>query len=194
VGGVPTLAPPAMLLSLVGSVTDQLRAWLIDALHRRLTTADEILARVREVGPVTGKHMLRELAADLGQCRVESIFQADVADELERLGYRPGRSTRRIPTPDGVGLELDVPLDAWQVAVEPDGDTYHRTREQRRLDRRRDAAFAGTDWVRVPVDWRDWHLDRRHVLDSIDAAIAAQQRRGFGHGLVPPRIIAVTGE
>jgi hypothetical protein len=177
---VPTLAVPAMFLSLAGVPPARLRAWMIDAIHRRQTTADEVRERVVRAGPVTGKHLIREYAEDLARRRVESIFQDEVVDELERLGYAPDRSTIRIPTADGYGLEVDIALRAWKVAVEPAGDVYHRDREQRRADRRRNAAFAGTDWVPVPVDWRDWHLDREHVLDSVDAAIDAQHRKGIG--------------
>ncbi|MCA1782181.1 MAG: hypothetical protein LC679_08420 [Intrasporangiaceae bacterium] len=180
---VPTLGLPAFFITCVGrgAVTrDQVWAWLIDAVHRRSTQPDLILERLDQVGPVMGRAELRRRCQELARLRVESIFQDDVAQELARLGYRPERSTMRIATPDGVGVQVDIPLLAWKVAVEPDGDAYHRTREQRRADRRRDAAFAGTDWVRVPIDWRDWHLERGYVLAAIDAAIAAQQRRGIG--------------
>ncbi len=183
---MPTLAVPAALLTCASLPPDRLWARVIDAVHRGLTTADVLLERLSRIGPVAGKGVLRRQCERLAGLRIESVFQADVADELDRLGYQPERSTRRIATPDGVGLEVDVPLPAWQVAVEPDGDAYHRTREQRRNDRRRDAAFAATDWSRVPIDWRDWLLDREHVLGAIDAAIAAQRRRGVGADMAPP--------
>jgi hypothetical protein len=48
-------------------------------------------------------------------------------------------------------------------------------------------AIAGTDWVCVPVDRRDWHRDRPHVLAAIDAAIATQRRRGVGADVESPR-------
>jgi len=185
---VPTLSVPATLVSLARFTRRELLALLIDAVHRRLTTPDEVMARLAAIGPVPGRGVLRGFCEGIVGRQVESIFQEEVAVELERLGYGPERSTRRIVTSDGHGLTLDVPLPAWQVAVEPDGDAYHRSREQRRIDRRRDAALASTDWVRVPVDWRDWHLERGRVLDSIDAAIEAQRRRGVGAALPSPRV------
>lgn len=161
------------------SATDRdLRALLIDGLHRGVVTVDEIVRYLEGVGPVPGKVRLRRLCEDLAGRQVESIFNDEVGAELARLGYPPDRSVRRISTPDGVGLRIDVALPTWQIAVEPVGDTFHRTREARRQDRRRHAAYAGTDWVQVPGDWRDWHLDRAHVLRSIDAAIVRQRRRG----------------
>lgn len=187
VDGVAVLAAPAMLLSSLGAPVAQQRRRLIDVVHRRLTTPDAVLDRLDRVGPATGKHVLRELCEDLVDRRVESIFQEEVADDLGRLGYRPERSTRRVPRADGGFVEFDVPLPVWKVAVEPDGDAFHRTREQRRRDRRRDAAIAGTDWVRVPVDWRDWHLERGVVLGAVDAAIEAQRARGIGADVTPPR-------
>lgn len=183
---VPTLDVPAMLLSLLGRPRRDLLRLVIDAVHLGLTTPDAVLDRFARVGPVAGKQVLRDVCREVDRHRTESVFQHDVAAELERLGYRPERSTCWIPTPDGIGLNVDVALRAWKVAVEPDGDAYHRTREQRRRDRRREAAFAATDWVRVPVDWRDWHLDRDRVLRAIDDAIAAQRRRGIGAATRPP--------
>lgn len=184
---VPTLRPAAALLTLAARQPEVLWGYLIDAVHRRLTTPDAVLDRLAGIGPVAGIGVLRAQCRRLAELRIESRFQDDVAAELERLGYQPSRSTVRIATPDGIGLTIDVALPAWQVAVEPEGDAFHRTREQRRNDRRRDAAAAGTDWVRIPVDWRDWHLDRPHVLAAIDAAIAAQQRRGIGQRIPSPR-------
>ncbi len=184
---VPTLALPAMFVTSCGVPADDQRRRLIDALHRRLVTADAIIERLADIGPVTGKRRLLELCLDLRERAVESIFQEDVAAQLVERGYGAERSTRRIDTPDGRGLTVDIALPAWQVALEPEGDAFHRTREQRRLDRRRMAAYAGTVWTPVPIDWRDWHLDRDGVLDAIDAAIAAQRARGIGAGTPPPR-------
>lgn len=178
--GVPTLDVPALLLAASAWSPQQVWAWFIDAVHRSMTTPAAVHERLEGVGPVTGRAGLLAYADALAVSRIESRFQDDVAGELERLGYRPLRSTLRIATADHIGLEVDVPLPAWHVAVEPDGDAFHRTREQRRSDRRRVAAFAGTDWVHVPIDWRDWLLDRDHVLAAVDAAIARQQRRGIG--------------
>jgi very-short-patch-repair endonuclease len=73
------------------------------------------------------------------------------------------------------------------VVIETEGDAFHRTREQRRLDRRRMAAYAATPYAVVPVDWRDWYRDREHVLASIDAAIARQRQLGIGADIEPPR-------
>jgi hypothetical protein len=187
VQGVPTLDVPALLLTSNGATAGERRARLIDALHRGLTTTDAVLDRIARIGPVTGKGGLRQQCLDLACLLVESTFQDVVADELVRLGYPASRSAAHIDTADGRGVTVDVPLLPWQVAVEPEGDTFHRTREQRRLDRRRAAAFASTDWARVPVDRRDWLLDRDHVLDAIDDAIAAQRRRGLGADAAPPR-------
>jgi hypothetical protein len=177
---VPTLRLPALLLAMSATDPERTRSVLIDAVQRGLTTPDAVRVRVADVGAAPGRAALLELCDRVERLRIESAFQDDVAGELERRGYRPERSTRRIPTADGIGLEIDIPLPDWLVAVEPEGDAYHRTRDQRRTDRRRAGAFASTNWVQVPVDWRDWLLDRDHVMAAIDAAIAAQQARGIG--------------
>jgi hypothetical protein len=163
------------------------RPLLIDATFHGLTDPDEVLARVERIGPIPGRGSLVAVARWLADRRVESVFQDDVAAVLTLLGYAPATSTTRIATPDGRGVTPDVPLPRWLVAVDPQGDAFHRSRQQRRSDRRRLAAYAGTDWVPVPVDWRDWYHDRDHVLAAIDAAIASQRRRGIGTGHEPPR-------
>jgi hypothetical protein len=183
---VPVLRPAAMFLTL-GHLDDRaFHALLIDAVHGGLTTPGEVVERASRVGPVVGRGRLLERCAAIDGARVESVFNDEVAAEIERLGYQPA-PTMRIETPDGIGLHVDVPLPRWKVAVEPEGDAFHRTREQRRTDRRRLAAFAGTPWVPVPVDWRDWHLERRVVLRAIDDAIDQQRRRGIGADVAPPR-------
>lgn len=187
VQGIPTLTVPATLLSSCRSDPDRQRARLIDVLHRGLATADEVLGLLERVGPVPGKATLRCLCEELGPLTVESIFQDDVATRLLTLGYPVERSVGHIDTADGIGLAPDVVLAPYRLALETEGDTFHRTREQRRKDRRRLAAYAGTSWVPYPIDWRDWLEDRDHVLDGLDAAIEQQRRRGFGRDVPPPR-------
>jgi hypothetical protein len=187
VDGVPVVTGAALPLSAAHLGHRAVRSLIIDAVFHGSTTATDVLARAAEVGPIEGRGWVVTSAEELRDLLVESVFQDDVAAELERLGYAPDRSTQRIATPDGHGLEVDVPLPRWQVAVEPEGDAFHQTRKQRRADRRRAAAYAGTDWVQVPVDWRDWLDDRPHVLAAIDAAIAGQRRRRLGTAHAPPQ-------
>lgn len=184
---VPTLRPAPMLVSCLATSEENWWPLLIDVTHRRLADPGEVRERLDRIGALPGSARLRVRCQELSSAVIESIFQDAVATELEALGYQPARGALRIPTADGIGLTVDVPLPAWKVAVEPDGDAFHRTREQRRLDRRRAAAFASIEWARVPVDWRDWHLDREHVLAAIDAAIAQQRARGIGAHVAPPR-------
>jgi hypothetical protein len=188
VDGVPVLRVPALLVAVARWPQQELRALLIDALHHGMVTLPQLTSRLDEVRSVAGLAGLRSLAADLGDRVVESVFHDEVLEELDALGYQPSRRPARIGTPDGRGLRPDIPLP-WKVAVEPEGDVFHRTREQRRKDRRRAAQYAGTDWRYVPVDWRDWHLDRTSVLASIDAAVLAQHRAGHGADTpLPPHL------
>lgn len=185
--GVPTLVGPAVAVSASRLRAEQLRALLIDLGFNGTCTPEEVLDRLDTVGPVPGRGTLRRECERLVGRTVESIFQEDVLEALTELGYRPERSTFRIETSDGVGLTSDVALKDWKVSLEPEGDAFHSSREQRRLDRRRMAAYAGTEWAPVPIDWRDWRDDRGHVLDAIDAAIESQRRRGIGQDVPPPR-------
>ncbi len=185
--GVPTLTGPAVAVSASRFTAERLRALLIDLGFNGTCTPEEVLDRLDTVGPIPGRGTLRRECERLAGRTVESIFQDDVVEALTELGYRPERSTYRIDTPDGVGLYSDVALVDWQVSLEPEGDAFHSSREQRRTDRRRMAAYAGTDWVVVPIDWRDWRDHRDRVLAAIDAAIASQRRRGIGQHVPPPR-------
>jgi hypothetical protein len=189
VDAVPTLTGPALALSAASWRADDLRALLIDAAHHGVLDLGDVEQRAKEVGPIAGKGRLRRLAAELAGKRMESIFEDDVRRDLDRRGYRPLPGPEAIETPDGRGLTIDIALP-WCVAVEPEGDAHHRTREQRRADRRRTAQYAGTPWVPVPVDWRDRQLEPERVLSSIDDAVLAQHRAGHGAEVPLPSHLA----
>jgi hypothetical protein len=130
------------------------------------------------------------MALDLLDRGVESVFEDEVRADLAVRGYRPSPAPVRIDTPDRRGLTVDIALP-WAVAVEPEGDLFHRTREQRRSDRRRTAQYAGTAWVPVPIDWRDWQLTPQVVRAAIDAAVLAQHATGRGATTpLPPHLRA----
>jgi hypothetical protein len=188
VDAIRTLVGPALALSIARSDERSLRALLIDASHRGILDLAHVLARLEEVGPIPGRARLRQVAAELVDRAVESIFEEEVRADLLLRGYQPSAGPERIATPDGRGLTVDIALP-WLVGVEPEGDRFHRTREQRRSDRRRTAQYAGTDWVPVPVDWRDWQLEPDRVRGAIDAAVLAQARLGRGADLpLPPHL------
>jgi hypothetical protein len=192
VDGLPTLAIPALVIDACTWSERDLRSVIIDLLHQGAVGLDDIKGRLDGVGPRRGRGRLRELVDDLADRQVESVFHDDVLEALGRRGYRPSLSVTPIETPDGRGLRVDIGLP-WSVGVEPEGDRFHRTREQRRSDRRRTAQYAGTDWVPVPVDWRDWQLEPERVFRAIDAAILAQLRRGIGVGEpLPPHLVAAS--
>jgi hypothetical protein len=187
---VPTLRGPALALSAASWPEDELRALLIDGSHRGIVDLDGLLRRLGDIGPLPGKGAVRAIALDLLDRGVESVFEDEVRADLAVRGYRPAPAPVRIDTPDRRGLTVDIALP-WGVAVEPEGDLFHRTREQRRSDRRRTAQYAGTAWVPVPVDWRDWQLTPEVVRAAIDAAVLAQHASGRGATTpLPPHLRA----
>jgi hypothetical protein len=185
VDAVPTLTGPALAFTAATWDRADLRGLLIEAAHQGVIDLELLGARVKAIGPIAGKGGLRRLAAQLEGRRIESVFEDEVRTDLDRRGYQPRPGPERIATPDGRGLTIDIALP-WCVAVETEGDVNHRTREQRRADRRRIAQYAGTRWVPVPVDWRDWQLDPAGVLAAIDAAVLRQQRAGHGRDVPLP--------
>jgi hypothetical protein len=166
-----------------------LRAFLVDARHRGLLDLDRLRHRLEEVGPTRGRHVVRFHVEDLLGSGPESVFHDRVLRDLAALGYRPTSHPVRIETAGGRTVLPDVPLEAWKVAVELDGDAFHRDREQRRRDRDRLAAYVATEWRPVVVDWRSWHEDREAILTTLDAAIARQRERGIGDNVRPPRTL-----
>jgi hypothetical protein len=82
---------PAMTLTLANRPPTELRAVVIDALHRDLIDLPAIGARLGAVGPISGRRLLAQILHDLADREVESIFHDLVLDELARRGYRAGR-------------------------------------------------------------------------------------------------------
>jgi hypothetical protein len=188
VDAIPTLGGSALALTWASLEGAELRTLLIDAAHRGIVDLGALEARIAGLGSFPGRERLRRLAVELAQSRMESGFEDDVRRDLTRRGYDPAPGPTPIATPDGKGLTVDIALP-WYVAVEPEGDRFHRTREQRRTDRRRLAQYAGTPWVPVPVDWRDWQLEPDRVRAAIDAAVLSQHRAGWGREVpLPPHL------
>ncbi len=178
--GIARLAWPAVAVSLAGRRLAELRGLLIDAVQAGRLDLDDALTRLATTGPVAGRGGLERTLCELGGRRPESWFHDIVLADLEARGYPVGREPLAVSTPDGRGVVVDIPLQAFHVGVEPEGDRYHQDRGARRNDRRRSAQTAGTDWRLVPVDWRDWHQRRPWVLATLDAAILHQLRAGVG--------------
>lgn len=187
--GLAVLTPEAALVTCTGMTERELRAVTIDAIQAGLTTATLVAERLATVGPVAGRSRLGDVLVSLGASQPESIFHASVLDDLLARGYPAATSPLEVPTPDGRGVLLDIPLPDFEVAVEPEGDRFHASRQARRDDRRRAAQLAGTSWVVVPVDWRDWHDRPAWVRASLDAALQRQLAAGRGsRAALPPHL------
>jgi hypothetical protein len=180
---------PATVLTLADERPIELRALVIDALHRDLTELGTLGARLTEVGPIAGRRQLARILHDLADREVESIFHDLVLDELTRRGYRPGREPVPVETPDGRGAHPDIPLEDWRVAIEVEGDRFHRTRAQRAAGRRKSSQYAGSRWLVLELDWWEWMGNREHFFQALDAAILAQIRYGVAEtSTLPPHL------
>ena len=180
---------PAMTLTMADRPAVELRALVIDALHGERVNLVAIGSRLAAVGPIPGRRQLARMLHELADRKVESIFHDLVLDDLTRRGYRPGRAPVRVQTPDGRGVHPDIPLHDWLVAIEVQGDRFHRTRAQRAADRRKASQYAATDWLVLELDWWEWMGNREHFLEALDAAILAQVRRGVAdEATLPPHL------
>lgn len=182
VAGVPVLSPVATAISLASTHPEDVRAYLIDARQAGKLELDSVADRLAAVGPVRGRHVLRAALEALEGRRPESAFHDEVLTAFERRGYRPTRHAIRLTTPRGRDLNPDIALEDHQVAVELEGDRYHRDRDARRRDRERASAYASTDWVVILVDHQTWMRNRPQIFADVDAAIDGQLRRGIGPG------------
>jgi hypothetical protein len=180
---------PAMVVTLANRPALALRSLVIDALHRELVGLPELVARLVEVGPVAGRRQLARLLHELADREVESIFHDLVLNELTIRGYQPQRAPVRVATPDGRGVHPDIPLPAWRVAIEVQGDRFHRSRVQRTADRRKTSQYAGSGWLLLEVDWWEWMSNRDHFLAALDAAILERVRDGVAEPRsLPPHL------
>ncbi|MEX0835495.1 MAG: hypothetical protein WD010_05360, partial [Nitriliruptor sp.] len=187
IGGIPTLLPAANALVLARVAPLELRGYLVDARQQRRLDLADLAARLEDVRHLPGRHLLASHLAELGDNAAESAFHLEVLRSLEAAGYRPSREPVRLVTPRGRPLLPDIPLERWRVALELDGDRYHRDRTARRRDRDRLSAYASTDWAVLIVDHQTWMQDRPRVMADLDAAIEQQRARGIGAEHVPPR-------
>lgn len=185
--GLRVTRPEVTAIHLAAGPPAVLRAYLVDGRHQGWLDLAAVRARLARLGPVQGRHRLRAHLDELEHRAPESVFHDGVLDTLLALGYAPTTHPVSVPTATGRAVSPDIPLERWRVAIELDGDAFHRDRVQRRRDRDRLAAYATTDWRPVVVDWRSWHDERETLLATLDAAIEAQRRRGIGTQHPPPR-------
>ncbi|MEX1178883.1 MAG: hypothetical protein WEB09_10510 [Nitriliruptor sp.] len=192
--GVPVLAPVATTLSLAAGAPDHVRGFLVDARHAGQLELAAVRERLAEVRSLRGRHVLVATLEALEDRHLESVFHDRVLAEVERRGYGPSLAPVVLDTPHGRPVQPDVALVAWQVALELDGDRFHRDRDARRRERERLSAYASSGWVVLIVDHRTWTEQRERVFADLDGAILAQRGSGRGrNALLPPHLRTRSG-
>jgi hypothetical protein len=180
VRGVRVTTPEVTAIHLAGVAPTALRSFLVDARHHGLLDFSVLSTRLQQVGSVRGRHLLGGHLRELEGTHTESPFHDRVLRVLQARGYRPSPAPMEVRSRTGRRLLPDIALADWKIALELDGDAFHRDRAQRRRDRDRLAAYATTDWRPIIVDWRSWQEEHEAVLATIDAAIEHQRDRGIG--------------
>jgi hypothetical protein len=107
-------------------------------------------------------------------------LRAGCHSELELLGHQwvldhpsmpQGRAQHKVELSPGVAY-LDWAYEAEMVGVELDGERYHRGRQARERDMRRDARLAALGWLVLRFSGRrlrtDPHGVRREITDVLD--------------------------
>jgi hypothetical protein len=189
--GVPTLSPTATALSLAASAPDEVRSYLVDARHAGQLQLDDVQERTDAVPRFRGRHLLLAALVALQDRSPESPFHDQVLTVVQQRGYRPLTTPLHLETPHGRALAPDIPIPDWMVALELDGDRFHRDREARRRDRNRLAAYASVPWVPLVIDHRTWTREQERVFADLDEAILGQRRLGIGvDAPLPPHLAA----
>lgn len=151
------------------------RAPAIEAVRRRIATADELREAATRARGMAGRGQLLGLIGYLA---------AGCESELELWGYlgvfdvpglRHGVRQKAFDV-NGTSYRADLAYENERVAVELDGYAYHSTRDHRERDMRRDAALASIGWLTLRFSHERLHRDVAGCRRDTLAALAARLR------------------
>lgn len=113
--------------------------------------------------------------------RGDTYVEADIADEIEKLGY----NVEQAVGPDGFVVDLAVRNpkhpEEFMLAVEIDGATYRRALSARERDRMRRSVLQGHGWRHHRVWMTEWFRHRQKAVRKLrDALEAAEKEMGDG--------------
>jgi len=168
--GIRVTSVARTLVDLAGVLeTNSLEFPLEDALRRKLTTRDEILARVDALGGSgrVGGGRLRSLLGSGEDAGRPSGSPPEI--ELRRLLIRAG-----LPEPVGQHAVragtftafLDLAYPELMIGIEYDGERWHSGRVARQRDLRRDHALAALGWLVL-------HVTSSEIRDGVPTVVRA---------------------
>ncbi len=149
------------------------------------------LTRTKREGPRVLKRFLEfarsgELAEKLptGDA-ADSPFEADVAREIESLGYPVDHQVGSAGFKIDLGVRHPERRGRYILAVECDGARYHSALWARERDRHRQAILEGFGWQFHRIWSTDWFYNRMHEIDRLSSALGQAAEKADHPMLVP---------
>jgi very-short-patch-repair endonuclease len=145
--GLPVTSPARTLADLAASLpTAALERAVVDALRRRLTTADRVSRVADRLRPRDGIDRLRKVLARLDP-GLESVLEEDLLRLLLARGLP--EPVRQFELRDPAGRFVarpDLAYPAYRLAVEAMGHTWHSAPDDWQRDLRRHNAVTAAGW------------------------------------------------
>jgi very-short-patch-repair endonuclease len=158
--------------------TARLQHALDSALHKRMTTVDEVARRLDALNS-RGRRGAAALRAMLGEADANPAPQSILERRFITLAKRAGTPFLQRQFEIEVGWEEPIHVDfafpAIKLAIETDGYGTHSLRSQWELDRRRDAALMALGWIVLRFSWGDIDTRPEYVVNTIRMVV---KRRG----------------
>lgn len=161
------------LLDCLGWVRPPVARTVLDrACQQGWLVPQDISRRLQEHPGRWGNRQLLRLHRDL-RPGTEAESERRLQRQLNRAGIR-GWTGNLAVVVDGHRFRLDVGFPEQRIAVEVDGWAYHRSKERRDADIRRDNLLTRAGWRVLRFSWEDVRYRPDHVIVMIRSVLAAQ--------------------
>lgn len=181
--GIPTVTLETGLCSMASVSTKSDLDMLIDeALRRRLTTIDRVLATVDVLLPTLrrGRRLLEGLRSErsCSQGTPLSDWSRRFSDRLVRSGLeRPDLEWRVVTATGELVAQVDLAYPTHRYAIELDSVAFHLDRMAFEEDRRRDLALGQLGWRVDRFTWDLCRTDWALVVRSVRTRLASTRGR-----------------
>lgn len=111
------------------------------------------------------------VSACISRSQLEDLVESPIEAKLARAIIKePWGTSLKAQIPVG-DYRLDLALPDRKIAIECDGHAYHRTKEQRTHDARRDRWLTAQGWRVVRCTGTEIHNDVAKVVADIEAVV-----------------------
>lgn len=175
-GVTVTAVPLTLLLSAAGLPTPRLRALLMDAKQRRLTTTADVEACLARHPQLRGRRDLARITYEIDALRADSVLEDETCRRLTAAGLPPDAGQHPVEVAGGRTVHVDLAYRAARLGIECDGQT-HGTRSGVTLDALRHNGYHDSEWTVLRVTWDILDSHWPQFLVQLTGVLA---RRGQG--------------